>query len=108
MEYPTLITTGASTRFRALGMRTIESLTLHELAHQWFYGMLASDEHLRARMHATDAVVVIPDGQHALDVQRLERAIERAVGACELLCAIPSFHHACMIAVYRPWGQAVS
>jgi len=45
MEYPTLITTGASTRFRALGMRTIESLTLHELAHQWFYGMLASDEH---------------------------------------------------------------
>ncbi|MBM4360555.1 MAG: M1 family metallopeptidase, partial [Deltaproteobacteria bacterium] len=45
MEYPTLITTGASRRGRALGLRGIESLTLHELAHQWFQGMLASDEH---------------------------------------------------------------
>ncbi len=45
MEYPMLITTGASTRLRALGMRSIESLTLHELAHQWFYGLVATDEH---------------------------------------------------------------
>ena len=45
MEYPTLITTGASTRFRAVGLRSIEAITVHELAHQWFYGRLATHEH---------------------------------------------------------------
>ena len=43
MEYPMLITTGASERLRFLGVRSIEFLTVHELAHQWFYGLLASD-----------------------------------------------------------------
>lgn len=44
MEYPTLVTTGASQRGRFLGVRRIESIALHELAHQWFQGMIASDE----------------------------------------------------------------
>ena len=47
MEYPTLITTGAS-RLDAspvLSWRTdIESVTVHEVGHQYFQGMLASNE----------------------------------------------------------------
>ncbi len=44
MEYPTLITTGgASLAFDAV--RFVEALTVHELGHQWFYGLLATDEH---------------------------------------------------------------
>lgn len=44
MEYPTLITTGSSRHLGYLGARTLQSVTLHELAHQWFYGMIASNE----------------------------------------------------------------
>ncbi len=44
MEYPTLITTGGPW-FASFGTRAVESVTLHELAHQWFYGLLASNEH---------------------------------------------------------------
>jgi len=44
MEYPTLVTTGGSTRGRAVGVRALEALVLHELAHQWFQGIVASDE----------------------------------------------------------------
>ncbi|HEX2254957.1 MAG TPA: M1 family metallopeptidase [Thermoanaerobaculia bacterium] len=43
MEYPTFITTGT----RVLSPRATqdpESVTVHELGHQWFYGLLASDE----------------------------------------------------------------
>jgi hypothetical protein len=46
MEYPQLITTGGPWYLSQLGLRSAESLSLHELAHQWFYGMLASDEYL--------------------------------------------------------------
>ncbi|WP_437666689.1 M1 family metallopeptidase [Sorangium sp. So ce1182] len=45
MEYPTLITTGGSWLWPALGVRFIESVTTHELAHQWFYGLVATNEH---------------------------------------------------------------
>jgi hypothetical protein len=44
MEYPTLITTGGSSRWPQLGVRLIEQVTVHELAHQWFQGLLASNE----------------------------------------------------------------
>lgn len=44
MEYPTLITTGGHWLAPALGAKTIPAVTVHELAHQWFYGMLASNE----------------------------------------------------------------
>jgi hypothetical protein len=43
MEYPTFITTGG-TWFSSAFSRSIELVTLHELAHQWFYGLLASNE----------------------------------------------------------------
>ena len=45
MEYPTLITTGGDARLAWLGVRNLEIVTVHELAHQWFYGLVASDEH---------------------------------------------------------------
>ncbi|MEY2934167.1 MAG: hypothetical protein RL033_4916 [Pseudomonadota bacterium] len=44
MEYPTLITTGGAWHL-GYWTRAIEFVTVHELGHQWFYGLLASDEH---------------------------------------------------------------
>ncbi len=43
MEYPTLITAGTFYGMPA-GIRTSESLVVHEFAHQYFMGMLASNE----------------------------------------------------------------
>ncbi|AGP35648.1 M1 family metallopeptidase [Sorangium cellulosum] len=45
MEYPTLITTGGSWLWPAAGVRFVEAVTIHELAHQWFYGLVATNEH---------------------------------------------------------------
>jgi hypothetical protein len=45
MEYPTLITTGGPWYTGYTGARAIEGVTIHELGHQWFYGLFASDEH---------------------------------------------------------------
>jgi len=45
MEYPSLITTGGSPWLARLGTRWTETVTAHELAHQWFYALLASDEY---------------------------------------------------------------
>ncbi len=45
MEYPTLITTGGPWYAPWTGARALEAVTMHELAHQWFYGLCASDEH---------------------------------------------------------------
>ncbi|HEX6766427.1 MAG TPA: M1 family metallopeptidase, partial [Polyangiaceae bacterium] len=44
MEYPTLITTGGPWYTAWTGARALESVTLHELLHQWFYGIVATDE----------------------------------------------------------------
>lgn len=43
MEYPTLITTGGPWH-QPYWSRAVELVTLHELGHQWFYGLLASNE----------------------------------------------------------------
>ncbi len=44
MEYPTLVT-ASSVRFDPLRIRYApEHVTIHEIGHQWFYGMLASNE----------------------------------------------------------------
>lgn len=43
MEYPTLIATG-SDAFSPLATQSPEGVTVHELAHQWFYGLVATDE----------------------------------------------------------------
>ena len=43
MEYPTLVTS-SSTPFEPLGLRLLETVALHEFGHQYFYGLLASNE----------------------------------------------------------------
>lgn len=43
MEYPTLITGGTS-RFLPAAIRALEMVTIHEFGHQYWYGMIASDE----------------------------------------------------------------
>lgn len=43
MEYPTLITTGGPWH-ASPGIRELELVTIHELGHQWFYGLVASNE----------------------------------------------------------------
>jgi aminopeptidase N len=45
MEYPGLIVTGGPWYLGYSHGRFVESLTLHEFAHQWFYGLIASDEY---------------------------------------------------------------
>ncbi len=44
MEYPTLITTGGSWHTPS-SFHSIEGVTIHEFGHQYFYGLLASNEH---------------------------------------------------------------
>jgi hypothetical protein len=43
MEYPTLITTGGSW-MTPPALRAPEIVTLHEMGHQWFYGLVATNE----------------------------------------------------------------
>ncbi|HEX4952134.1 MAG TPA: M1 family metallopeptidase [Thermoanaerobaculia bacterium] len=43
MEYPTFIATGTRV-LNPLLSGSPEAVTIHELGHQWFYGLLASDE----------------------------------------------------------------
>src|SRR5207249_7906402 len=45
MEYPTLITTGGPWWSPESGVRFAENVTIHELGHQWFYGLVATNEH---------------------------------------------------------------
>jgi len=45
MEYPQFITTGGNDFVTLTGLKTQELLTVHELGHQWFQGLLASNEH---------------------------------------------------------------
>jgi hypothetical protein len=45
MEYPTLITTGGPWYLPWTGLHFLEGVTIHELGHQWFYGLVATDEH---------------------------------------------------------------
>ncbi len=45
MEYPTLITTGGEWFADKTGVRDVEIVTIHELGHQWFQGLVATNEH---------------------------------------------------------------
>ena len=44
MEYPTLVTTAGDSVFFRPGIRAPEFTTIHEIGHNWFQGMLASNE----------------------------------------------------------------
>jgi hypothetical protein len=43
MEYPTLITSGGSWYYPS-GVHDAEAVTVHEFGHQYFYGLIATDE----------------------------------------------------------------
>jgi hypothetical protein len=65
MEYPTLITTGGPWYAGLAGDRSIEAVTIHELLHQWFYGLVASDE---ARFPVLDEGLTSYAEQRLLDL----------------------------------------
>jgi hypothetical protein len=44
MEYPTLVTTAGDSVFARPGVRIPEYVTVHEVGHNWFQGILASNE----------------------------------------------------------------
>ena len=44
MEYPTLVTTGGDHAFVREGIHLPEFVTIHEIGHNWFQGILASNE----------------------------------------------------------------
>jgi len=44
MEYPTLVTTGGDGWYSREGIRVPEYVTIHEVGHNWFQGILASNE----------------------------------------------------------------
>lgn len=44
MEYPTLVTTAGDSVFMRPGMYMPEGVTVHEIGHNWFQGILASNE----------------------------------------------------------------
>ena len=48
MEYPTLVTTAGDSVFARPGVRIPEYTTVHEVGHNWFQGMLASNEPVEA------------------------------------------------------------
>ncbi|HVV85501.1 MAG TPA: M1 family metallopeptidase [Kofleriaceae bacterium] len=50
MEYPTLVVTGADSVLFRPGIRVPEYVTIHEVAHNWFQGVLASNEFEEAWM----------------------------------------------------------
>ena len=44
MEYPTLVTTAGDSVFMRPGIRWPEAITIHEVGHNWFQGILANNE----------------------------------------------------------------
>ncbi|MBL9014777.1 MAG: M1 family metallopeptidase [Myxococcales bacterium] len=48
MEYPTLVTTSGDSVFARPGLRLPEYVTVHEVGHNWFQGILASNEPVEA------------------------------------------------------------
>lgn len=43
MEYPGIITIGAIEGSHPLGLKQLEQMVVHEIAHQWFYGVVSND-----------------------------------------------------------------
>lgn len=50
MEYPTLVTTAGDSVLMRPGIRVPEFVTIHEIGHNWFQGILASNEFEEAWM----------------------------------------------------------
>ncbi len=96
MEYPTLVTTGGDNVLMRPGIRVPEFVTVHEIGHNWFQGMLASNEAreawldegvnewadalVMARLYGEKQSAIGWDGWTAEDL-RLRRAIDPDLGA---------------------------
>src|SRR5690606_30604087 len=82
VEYPTLVTTQSDTPITPLGLRLPEYVTIHEVGHQWFQGMIATDEVAEPWLDEgvneyIDAVVLArlyPDAAHTAESLALRRA----------------------------------
>ncbi len=95
MEYPTLVTTGGDNVLMRPGVRVPEFVTVHEIGHNWFQGILASNEAREAWLDEgvnewADALVMASlygEKQSAIDWNgwkaedlRLRRAIDPDLG----------------------------
>jgi len=78
MEYPTLITTGGPWYAGIAGDRAIEAVTVHELLHQWFYGLVGNDE---ARFPFLDEGLTSYAEQRSRDVAYGAGSLYRGFGA---------------------------
>ncbi|HEY3495599.1 MAG TPA: M1 family metallopeptidase, partial [Polyangiaceae bacterium] len=91
MEYPTLITTGGPWYLGLLGDRALESVTIHELLHQWFYGLVATNEAAApildegvtsyAELHALEAAYGPGSAFRGFGVELSATALARALSA---------------------------
>ncbi len=77
MEYPTLFTAGTTWLSPASGGEP-GAVTLHELAHQWFHGMLASDETREA--HLDEGLVSWISARAATEIFGTPRPVLEAFG----------------------------
>lgn len=89
MEYPTLITTGGEWYSPETGARNVESVTIHELGHQWFYGLVATNEH--ASPFLDEGLNSYAEGV-AMEARYGAASGARLFGALEL--SIPNAHRA--------------
>jgi hypothetical protein len=112
MEYPTLFFTPESRS--PSGIHTPEYVTLHELAHQWFYGLVATDQtdepwldeglamaasdRELATLFGADRGMVDLFGLHASLAERVRMEFRRSPEAAPILAAtkhalpMPQFH----------------
>ncbi len=79
MEYPTLITAGTFYKMPA-SIRTMESLVIHEFLHQYFMGMVASNE--KEEPWLDEGFVTYFE----------DRVLDAAYGRKHALIAFPGFH----------------
>jgi hypothetical protein len=96
MEYPTLITTGGDGWYARDGVRIPEYVTIHEVGHNWFQGILASNEVDEAWMD--EGVNEWADGEvvsklygersgiidwmgYVMDLDRLRRAVSKPLAS---------------------------
>lgn len=97
MEYPTLITTGGFWFGPYVGDHFLDLVTIHELGHQWFYGLVATDEHVwpfldeglnsYAEVEAMEALHPKASGFHGL-------GIDLSVDSFNALVSIDNYRNA--------------
>ena len=80
MEYPTLVTTGSDTVLARPGIRAAEYVTIHEVGHNWFQGILAftlPEALWLAGQGVSDDIVVAYPTVDTAARKRISRALAR-------------------------------